>query len=372
MADIMIEKLARVLVRYSLGVKKGDWVRIEGNSLADDALRAAMAEVLNAGGHPTLRVGIDGTQRLMLEHGSPTQLRFVSPAAKLELEKVDCWLSFWGGWNTREMSGVDPKRMAFYRAARKPLFDRMLKRISNGSMRWTGTQYPTQSAAQDAEMALDEYRGFVFRAGLLHKKDPVAEWKKVSKDQALLVRFLNRLSTIRILGRDTDLTFNVKGRKWVNCDGHENFPDGEVFTSPVENSARGHIRYTFPAVYGGREVEDVRLTFRRGRVVDAKAEKGDDYLDAMLKSDKGASYVGEVAFGTNYGIRRFTRNTLFDEKIGGTFHAAVGAAYPESGGTNKSGLHWDMVCDLRNGGVVRVDGEVIAKNGRFADARWPK
>jgi aminopeptidase len=365
MADTIIEKLARVLVHYSLGVKKGEWVRIEGNSLADDVLRAAMVEVLKAGGHPTLRVGIDGTQRLMFEHGNQVQLEFISPVAKLEMKRVDCWLSFWGGWNTREMSGVDPKRLALFRAARKPLFDKMLKRISDGSMRWTGTQYPTQSAAQDAEMSLAEYRDFVFRAGLLHKKDPVAEWKQVSKRQAVLVRFLNRISTIRILGKDTDLTFNVKGRKWVNCDGHENFPDGEVFTSPVEDSAEGHIRYTFPAVYGGREVEDVRLIFHKGKVAEAKAAKGGDYLDAMLRSDKGARYVGELAFGTNYGIKRFTRNTLFDEKIGGTMHIAVGASLPETGGRNKSSLHWDMVCDTRKGFTVYGDGKPIHRNGRF-------
>jgi aminopeptidase len=255
--------------------------------------------------------------------------------------------------------------MAFFRAARKPLFDKMLKRISTGSLRWTGTQYPTQSAAQDAEMSIEEYRDFVFRAGLLHKKDPVAEWKEVSRRQARLVRFLNRLSAIRILGKDTDLTFSVKGRRWVNCDGHENFPDGEVFTSPVENSAEGHVRYTFPAVYGGREVEDVRLTFRKGEVVDAKAAKGGDYLDAMLESDKGARYVGELAFGTNYGIKRFTRNTLFDEKIGGTVHIAVGASLPETGGRNKSSLHWDMVCDTRKGYTVYGDGSLIHRNGRF-------
>ncbi len=354
-----------MLVRYSLGVKKGDWVRLEGSYLAEQLLKAAFVEVLKAGGHPTLRVGVQGAGRLLFRHGSDEQLRFVPPSAKLEFEKMDCWLSLWGGWNTKEMTGVDPKRMALSQKARKPLFDRMLRRISSGSLRWCGTLFPTQSSAQDAEMALDDYEEFVFRAGMLHRRDPVAEWKKLSRHQARIARFLGRLSTIRIAGPDTDLSFDVKGRKWINCDGHENFPDGEIFTGPVERSAEGRIRYTFPAVYGGREVENVRLVFKKGKVVDARADKGEEYLHAMLDMDGGSRHVGELAFGTNYAIKRFTKNTLFDEKIGGTMHIALGASLPESGGKNKSALHWDMVCDTRRGFTVYGDGKPIHRNGKF-------
>jgi aminopeptidase len=176
---------------------------------------------------------------------------------------------------------------------------------------------------------------------------------------------VGKLKTIRIVGLDTDLSFNVAGRKWINCDGHENFPDGEIFTGPIENSAEGKIRYTFPAVYGGKEVQDVRLTFKKGKVVEARAEKGEKFLHAMLDSDAGARYVGELAFGMNYGIRNFTKNTLFDEKIGGTLHIAVGASLPESGGKNKSSLHWDMVCDTRKGFVVYGDGKPVMKDGKW-------
>lgn len=365
MTDPRIEKLARVLVRYSVGVRKGDWVRIQGNAVAADLMRACLREVLAAGGHPTLDVGIAGAMETMLRHASDDQLRYISPAVAAASDKADCLISFWGGWNTKELSGVDPKRMALLQAARKPLFDKMLKRIASGSLRWCGTQYPTHAAAQDAEMSLDEYEEFVFRAGLLHKADPVAEWRKVSTRQARTAKLLGKLKTIRIEGPDTDLTLNVAGRKWMNCDGHENFPDGEIFTGPVENSAEGRVRYGFPAVHNGREVSGIRLEFKKGAVVDARADKGEKYLHAMLDTDRGARRVGELAFGTNYGITRFTRNTLFDEKIGGTMHIALGASLPESGGRNKSALHWDMVCDTRNGFTVYGDGRPIHRNGRF-------
>lgn len=366
MADQMLEKLARVLVRYSIGVKRGDLVRLEGSALAADLLRAAYVEALRCGAHPYVRASLPDFQAAFYANAKDAQLDFVAPFEKAEMGRVDCLLSIWGGYNSRELTGVDPARIARSRKARKPLFDALLGRIASGSLRWCGTQFPTHSSAQDAEMSLDDYRDFVFRAGRLDARDPVAEWKKLSRSQAALCRRLGRLRTIRIVGLDTDLTFSVAGRKWINCDGHENFPDGEVFTGPVEDSAEGCIRYTFPAVYGGREVENVRLMFKRGKAVEARADKGEDYLKAMLDSDAGARYVGELAFGTNYGITRFTRNTLFDEKIGGTMHIALGASLPESGGRNKSSLHWDMVCDTRRGFTVYGDGKPIMKDGRLA------
>jgi len=364
LADTRVEKLARVLVNYSLHVKKGDWVRIEGSAVTQDLMRAASVEVLKAGGNPMTRVGLPRLARDFYAYASEEQLKFVAPTERMEVERLDASLSIWGGLNTKEFTGVDPKRLAVSRAARRGVFNRFLKRIADGSIKWCGTQFPTDSSAQDAEMSLSEYEEFVYTAGKLDKKDPVAEWRNVSRAQAKLVKFLNTLRTIRIVGPDTDLAFNVAGRKWINCDGHENFPDGEVFTGPVEDSAEGRIRYSFPAIYGGREVENVRLTFKQGKVVEAEADKGEEYLQAMLDSDSGARYVGELAFGVNYSIKRFTKNTLFDEKIGGTMHIAVGASLPESGGRNKSSLHWDMVCDTRKGFTVYGDGKPIMKDGK--------
>ena len=366
MADSRVESLAKVLVNYSLHVTEGDWVRIEGSAVGQELIRAAYIEVLKAGGNPMTRVGMPRIAHDFYAHASQDQLKFIAPTSLLETDQLDASLSVWAGWNSKELSGIDPKKMAVSQAARKDLFDRYLKRIASGSLKWCGTMFPNDSSAQDAEMSLSEYEDFVYRAGNLHKKDPVAEWQKVSRAQAKLVEFLNTVRTIRIVGPDTDLAFNVAGRKWINCDGHENFPDGEVFTGPVENSAEGRIRYSFPAIYGGREVENVRLAFKAGKVVEARADKGEEFLNAMLDTDPGSRFVGELAFGTNYSIQRFTKNTLFDEKIGGTMHIAVGASLPESGGKNKSGLHWDMVCDTRKGFTVYGDGKPIMKDGKHS------
>jgi aminopeptidase len=366
MSDARVEKLAKVLVNYSLGVKPKQWVRIEGSAVSADLIGAALVEVTKAGAYPLTRISLPGLAYQFQRLANEDQLRFVSPAAKLETEKLDASLSIWGGTNTRETTNLDPKRMAISRAAGRHIFNRFLKRIADGSLHWCGTQFPTEASAQDAEMALVEYQEFVFGAGMLDREDPVAEWKKVSRRQAKLARFLGTLKTIRIVGLDTDLSFSVAGRKWINCDGHENFPDGEIFTGPVEDSAEGRIRYSFPANYGGKEVENVRLVFKKGKVVEARADKGEEYLQAMLDSDAGARYVGELAFGTNYSIKRFTKNTLFDEKIGGTMHIAVGASLPESGGRNKSSLHWDMVCDTRKGFTVYGDGKPIMKDGKHS------
>jgi aminopeptidase len=208
---------------------------------------------------------------------------------------------------------------------------------------------------------------------MLHLPNPAAAWKKVHVAQQRLVDLLNKAREVRFLAPGgTDLRVGVRRRKWINCSGHENFPDGEVFTGPIEDATEGTVHYTYPAIYGGREVQGVVLTFKAGKVVDARAAKNEDFLFKMIDQDRGGRILGEIALGTNYSIKRFTRNTLFDEKIGGTFHAALGAAYPETGGTNKSGLHWDMVCDLRRGGRVEVDGKVIMKNGRFLNARFPQ
>jgi aminopeptidase len=222
-------------------------------------------------------------------------------------------------------------------------------------------------------MSLTEYEDFVFGAGLLDHPDPAAAWRKMSERQQRLVDYLDGKRDYRVVAANgTDIRMSVAGRKWINCDGHENFPDGEVFTGPVLDSVNGTVVYSFPAVHLGREVSDVRLTFRNGKVVDASASKGEDFLIKMLDMDDGARFLGECAIGTNFGITRYTRNTLFDEKIGGTVHFAVGAGYPETGNTNQSGLHWDMVCDLRPGGYIEIDGVKINENGKFTRDEWPR
>ncbi len=363
--DARTTQLAKVLVHYSLAVKKNDWVVISGAYLAEDLMRAAGLEVLAAGGHPTLTVSIPEFASLFMRGASDEQLSFVSPSDLLQYRKADKFLFIMGGWNSRAMTGIDPARTMLANKARHPLSETLMKRQASGAAAWVGTLFPTHSGAQEAEMALTEYEDFVYGAGQLHKKDPVAEWRKLSQRQARICQALGKVETLRVVGTDTDITFNVAGRKWINCDGHVNFPDGEVFTGPIEDSVEGRIRFSFPAIYSGRAVDNVRLTFKRGKVVDAAADKGEELLLKMLETDPGARRVGELAFGTNADIQRFTRNTLFDEKIGGTMHLALGASLPESGGKNHSAIHWDMVCDTRRGFTVYGDGRVIRKNGRF-------
>jgi aminopeptidase len=232
-------------------------------------------------------------------------------------------------------------------------------------MDWTLTLYPTDAYAQDADMSTTDYAEFVLNACKLNRPDPVAAWMELAAEQQRLIDWLADKDEIHLTGPGTDLTLSTKGRHWINADGRKNFPDGEIFTGPVETSVDGHVQFSYPVVHAGREIVDIRLAFENGRVTDATAAKGEEYLVKTLDTDEGARVLGEFAFGTNYDIQRFTKNILFDEKIGGTVHMAVGAGYPESGSTNESAVHWDMICDLRDGGEVTVDGQPFMRDGQI-------
>jgi len=373
MRDPRLDKLAQVLVNYSVAVKPGDLVAINGSPVTEPLVVAVFREVVRSGGHPMVRMIPQECSEIALREATDEQLTFTNPLALHEIENIDCRIGFWGSENTKALSNIDPLRQALAGKGGKPILDTFFRRAAEKKLRWTGTQFPTQASAQDAEMSLSEYEDFVFGAGLLDRPDPAAAWREISRRQQRAVDALNAGREIRFTTpQGTDLTLSVEGRTWINCDGHENFPDGEVFTGPVEDATRGVFCPSFPAVHGGREVDGIRLEFRDGRVVDASAQKGEEFLIKMLDQDAGARVLGELAIGTNYSITRYTKNTLFDEKIGGTFHCAVGAAYPETGGKNESALHWDLVCDLRNGGRVELDGKPISENGRFTDASWPQ
>jgi len=352
-------------VHYPLALKKGQLVRIAGPAVAAPHLAAAYREALLAGAYPSVRVGVDGLEEIYFKHANDEQLGFVSDLDRMEVERFDADLRFLGSTNTRALTHIPPERMAKRREATRELTRRYMERAAAGAFRWCLTQAPTHADAQEAEMSLGEYENFVYSAGHLDREDPVAAWEAVAKDQAKVVALLGSIKTLRVVGPDTDLTISAAGRKWVSAAGTHNFPDGEVFTGPVEDSTRGTVRFSFPAIYGGREVTDVRLTFEGGRVTGAAAAKGQEFLLAMLDLDAGARTLGEFAFGLNYDIQQWTRNILFDEKIGGTLHMALGAAYPDTGGRNVSGLHWDMILELRNGAEVFGDGEVIYRDGRF-------
>lgn len=365
MVDPRVTKLAQVLVHYSLKLKPGDLFRISAHAVAAPLVREVYREALLAGAHPFTNIKISDLDELFYKHSSEDQLRFISELVRQETELIDATIAILGDENTKSLSGVDPKRIAVARDARRELQARLMQRAAEDDLRWCVTQFPTQANAQDADMSLSEYADFVYGAGLLNEDDPVAAWERVCTEQQRIADFLMQHDTIRLVSSNTDLTYRVGGRTWINAAGDKNFPDGEVFTGPIEDSAQGYITYSFPAVYSGREVEGVRLVFEQGKVVEATAQKGQDLLISLLDMDPGARYLGEVAFGLNYGITRFSRNILFDEKIGGTVHLALGASYPETGGRNQSALHWDMICDMRSESEVYADGELVYRDGRF-------
>ncbi len=381
MIDPHLHRLADVLVRYSTRIRSGDVVSINADQIAFPLVLAVTEAVLKAGGHPIWNATSDAMNEMVLELGTEAQLSFVSPMDLHRVETADAFISVWAETNTKALGRIDSKRVGLQQSARKPVMSRFMRRMAAGELKWCGTLFPTNASAQDAEMSLRQYERFVFEAGLLHLPDPVAAWQAIHTSQERVREFLQGKKELKFQvsphdGHDgTDLTVGVDGATWINCAGTENFPDGEVFAGPQD--VNGHVNYTFPAVHNGREVQGVRLRFKDGRVVDASASKNESFLIDMLDLDEGARNLGEIAIGTNYAIESFSRNTLFDEKIGGTFHAAVGAGYPESGNNNESGLHWDMVCDLREhegrpGGVITIDGDAFHTNGRFVDPSFPQ
>ena len=372
MRDARLTKLADVLVNYSVGVKPDYLVLIRGSTLAEPLILELYEKVLRAGGHPKVNMAPDQLDELFFKNATDEQLRFCNPLRTYEYENIDCLMSVWAEENTKALTHCDASKMSISQAANKPLMDIFMKRAAEQKLHWVGTQYPTQASAQDGEMSLTEYEDFVFSAGLLDRPDPVAAWKEVSEKQQRVVDFLNGKTEYHVKAANgTDVRMNLSGKTWINCDGHENFPDGEVFTGPVIDSVEGRICFSFPAVHNGRECDGVQLTFKNGKVVDCQASKGLDFLISMLDMDSGSRFLGECAIGTNYNITRYTKNTLFDEKIGGTCHFALGAGYPETGNNNQSGLHWDMVVDLRQGGTITIDGQEVTRDGKFLAEEFP-
>ncbi len=365
MIDPRMETLADILVRHSLRLRAGDLFIIRSGPSAAPLVKAVYQQAIKAGANTHVHLGLDGLSELFYKYASPRQLRYVSPLSLYEIKNATAQLSIISEENTKALTHVDPKKIAMVSLAHQRVSRIFLERAAKQELRWCLTQYPTNAAAQDADMSLDEYEQFLFDAAHATAKQPLRYWKTMYTKQEKIKRLLDSKTTFRITAKDTDLTLKTTGRTWINCYGRENFPDGEVFTGPIETSADGHIRYSFPISHGGREVHDVTLTFSKGKVVKAEASQGEAFLKAMIAMDPGAQRLGEFAFGTNDGITRYTKNTLFDEKIGGTMHLALGSGYPETGSTNKSGLHWDMVCDLRKDGCVTADGDLIFKNGRF-------
>jgi aminopeptidase len=365
MPDPRIVALAKVIVDYSVKIKPGDQVYIQSTPAAAPLVREVYRLAIQRGAHPLTLVDLPGLQPIFFENANEEQLKYVSPVMKQLVETFDVRIYIDGEVNTKELSSADPARQAMRSAAMRPIMKTFMDRSASGALRWNVALFPTNAFAQDAEMSLADFEDFVYGACLANDPDPLASWQKVKERQQLLVDWLQDKQEVHLTGPDTDLRVGVAGRTWINCYGDYNMPDGELFTGPEELKVDGTVRFTYPAVHGGREVADVRLWFEEGRVVKWSAGKNEAFLTEMLNTDEGARRLGEFAFGTNFGIQRFVKSILFDEKIGGTVHMALGAGYPESGSQNESAIHWDMICDLRQGGEVRVDGQLFAKDGKY-------
>lgn len=365
MADKRLNKLAKLLVNYSTEVKEGDFVFVCADEVATPWVVEVTKEAIKCGAHVEYLLDTDEVSEVKLKYSNEEQLKGGNLIYETLLSRADVWLTAWGSRNTRSLSSIDSDKVKLAQRGAAPWRKIYSERCGDGSLRWCGTQYPTHANAQEASMSISEYEDFVYGAGLLDSEDPVAEWKRISMEQERWVKYLDSKSEIHIMSEGTDIKVGIKGRKWINCDGQVNFPDGEIFTSPVENDINGHISFSFPGIFSGKQIEGIKLQVKEGKVINATAKKGEDLLKSLLETDEGSSFFGEVAIGTNYGIKEFTSNMLFDEKIGGTVHMAIGDSMPEAGGKNKSSLHWDMLCDMRSCGKIYADGELFYENGKF-------
>jgi len=398
MRDPRLDKLAAVLVQYCAAVKKGDLVTIVGDPIAMKAVEAIYEAVLRAGGYPSYHPRSDNLQELKMRHGSDEQLVHVCPFEEYRLSKCDVLMVLICQSNTKFLGGIEAGKAVMAQASRRGLITMSLQRAAAGKMRYVLTEIPSHAAAQDAEMSLTDYSDWVYRAGMLHLPDPVAAWGKLHEQHETMRAYLRGRSILRFQAPaskgehgerahdGTDLTVDVAGQTWVSCAGRDNFPDGEVFSGPRgpqipygPHGVDGVVSFALPAIYRGRQVEGIRLKFVAGRVVEASATKNEEYLIMLLDQDEGARGMGEIGIGTNYQVKKYMNNTFFDEKIGGTFHLALGAGLPESGNTNESAMHWDIVCDLRPnpaipgsaGGTIHADGELIQRDGKFVFRGWP-
>lgn len=350
------QKHAALLVDYCIQAQPGERILVATTTLALPLVEALHRQLLQRGARPLLRLEYPEQQQDFLRHASDELLDSLHPADLAEIESIQGSIRI---QTPQPPVAGDPERATRHARSHAPIATARAQR------KWTLTLYPTDFGAQAAGMSLPDYQDFVASAMFLDQPDSLAAWGEVRDRQARLIGRLQVADRVHILAPGTDLHLSVKGRRWANSDGRRNMPSGEVFTGPIEESVEGQIFYGLPTLFQGVQVSGIRLRFERGQVVEASAEEGGEALQAALATDPGARFVGELGIGTNFGIQRPSMNILFDEKMGGTVHLALGRSYPETGGLNRSALHWDMICDLRGGGEVRLDGEAFIQNGRF-------
>ena len=370
MSDPRVAKYAKVLLEYCTRIKPGDRLLIEGTTAAEPLIRELYIQALQKGAHPHPMVGLPGMtpfiqDELYLTYANDAQLEFVPTFYKQAYDQFEARIRIHSSTNTRGTTSIDPNKAKKRGIGLGPVTEAQMRRGAEGALRWVTTLYPTDAYAQDAEMSLEQYEDFVFHACHVHEDDPVTFWRQVEKDHEKAIKWLEGKNQVVLRGPNVELTLSIKGRKFNNSCGTHNMPDGEIYTGPVEDSVNGWVKFTYPAIYGGVAVEGAELTFSNGRVTQVKATKNQEYLIKMLESDAGARYLGEFAIGTNFEISKFTGQILFDEKIGGSFHMALGAGYPETGSKNKSNIHWDFICDMRKDAEIVIDGQPFYKNGQF-------
>jgi aminopeptidase len=360
----MEKKYAELLIDYCLDLQKNEKLYISTTTAAIPLVSEIFRYGTQKGAIIELDLSFSDQNKIFYDHARNHQLTYVPVLKKKAMEEFDAYLAIKAPFNLMETQHIDSNKRKIRQKAFSSLNQAYYKRTADGSMKRTLCLYPTHSSAQMAGMSLDEYREFVFHACRLNEIDPTSAWLDVRKKQQKLVAFLNRAKHIRYLNKASDISFSTKGRTWINSDGRTNMPSGEVFTGPVEESVQGVVHFDYPSIYLGTEVSGITLEVKDGKVVSWKADTGGEVLDEVF-STPGANYFGEVAIGTNYNIQRPTKNILFDEKIGGTIHMAVGQSYKQSGGKNTSTIHWDMIANMTDGGQIWVDGEQIYKDGRF-------
>lgn len=375
MRDQRIDKWADVMVNYCLSAQPGQTAFLFGDPEALPLIEAAYEKFVLAKVKVECLLIPNTFSEFLLTHGNEEQITFTPFARRAAVEKYDLYLNIRANSNSKMLSKIPPKKQSLFSAGYKPILDTVLSRAADHKLSWCLTMFPTSSAAQDAEMGNLEYINFALDAGYLNEPDPVALWKKQEKKQQLLIQYLETKKELHFQNaQGTDLRVHVENMKWVNCCGKRNFPDGEVFTGPNLKASNGGVngiaRFAMPTIYKSVEVHDIELHFKNGAVVQAKASKNEAFLHEMIAQDTGAKFVGEIAIGTNYRVQQCTKNILYDEKIGGTFHLALGKGYPETNNANESALHWDMIFDMRKGGSIHADGELISKDGKFTRSEW--
>ena len=365
MSNNITSRYAELLVRYCLDVKPGDKVYIASTLLAEALVREVYREAYAAGAALVeYDLAFSERERIFMQNASDLALQTPPLLQGIAMESFDCYLNIRAPSNLRVNNGASPERAELRTEALAPINKNYFERTADRRLRRNLCQWPTDAAAQEAGMSLSEYEAFVFGACKLFHDDPQAAWLQVRASQQHIVDHLNRCSKMRYVTDGTDLTFYTKGRTWMNSDGQTNMPSGEVYTSPIEDSVQGIVHFSYPCIYQGTEVEDVTLWVKDGLVEKWAARRGQEFLDYVFTLP-GTRRFGEAAIGTNYDIQQMTKNILFDEKIGGTIHLAIGQSYLQTGGKNESPVHWDMITDMTKGGEIWADGDMIYRDGKF-------